>query len=411
MFLLAENASLNMELVHGITGAFRRPFFRSTYASSVRSGFVPVPALRPSSVRVLRPCPFCSFSGDRSSFCYAVGLVVIAAPRGAGLNPEEESPASGSSSKECDLATFLCHLCQTWFHYQFGLPWRTPFVTMLVPDPTSLDDEDIARAVTTRSEELTLAHHVFVDEVLRSFGGCHGAVKIACVCQFTETVSVMERELRAPHVILFRVSFRSWLRQPLCQSPATALRRKESISVCVNISIFISFDGLAHATPQSREFGSSGLRPAPLWSGAIFPCVQLWTVRAHAPFERLGSVSGRDVTISVRRRLLPRRCQDVPGRLFGFLSLFLRSFSAAALRRSMLPAVSPTPEPDSHGMFLVADGSPYGAADLAHSLFLLRPTRFCARKFPCQTPAHAGAAWQRCKRGAGADLGGTVTTC
>ena len=55
---------------------------------------------------------------------------------------------------------------------------RTPFVTMLVPDPTSLDDEDIARAVTTRSEELTLAHRVFVDEVLRSFGRCHGAVKI-----------------------------------------------------------------------------------------------------------------------------------------------------------------------------------------------------------------------------------------
>ena len=132
--------------------------------------------------------------------------------------PCVSSPASGSSSKECDLATFLCHLCQTWFHFQFGLPWRTPFVTMLVPDPTSLDDEDIARAVTMRREELTLAHHVFVDEVLRSSGVCHGAVKIACVCQFTETVSVMERELLAPHVILFRVSFRSWLRQPLCQS-------------------------------------------------------------------------------------------------------------------------------------------------------------------------------------------------
>ena len=38
----------------------------------------------------------------------------------------------------------------------------------------------------------------------------------------------------------------------------------------------------------------------------------------------------------------------------------------------MLPAVSPTSEPDSHGMSLVADGSPDGAADLAHTLFLLR---------------------------------------
>ena len=130
-----------------------------------------------------------------------------------------------------------------------------------------------------RSEELTLAHHVFVDEVLRSFGECHGAVKIACVCQFTETVSVMERELSAPHVILLRVSFRSWLRQPLCQSSATALRRKESISVCVYISIFISFDGLAHATPQSREFGSSGLRPTPCGVAPFFRSVQLWTVR------------------------------------------------------------------------------------------------------------------------------------
>ena len=78
----------------------------------------------------------------------------------------------------------------------------------------------------------------------------------------------------------------------------------------------------------------------------------------------------------------------------------------------MLPAVSPTSEPDSHGKSLVADGSPDAAADLAHSQFLLRPRRFCARKFPCQTPAHAGAAWQRCKRDAGgADLGGTVTNC
>ena len=38
----------------------------------------------------------------------------------------------------------------------------------------------------------------------------------------------------------------------------------------------------------------------------------------------------------------------------------------------MLPAVSPTSEPDSHGMSLVADGSPDDAADIAHSLFLLR---------------------------------------
>ena len=78
----------------------------------------------------------------------------------------------------------------------------------------------------------------------------------------------------------------------------------------------------------------------------------------------------------------------------------------------MLPAVSRTSEPDSHGMSLVVDGSPDGAADLAHSLFLLRPSRFCARRFPRQTPAHAGAAWQRCKRAAGGgDLGGTVTNC
>ena len=82
--------------------------------------------------------------------------------------PRVSSPASGSSSKECDLATFFCHFCQTWFHFQFGLPWRTPFVTMRVQD-----DEDIARAVTMRSEELTLAHHVSVYEVLRSFGVCH----------------------------------------------------------------------------------------------------------------------------------------------------------------------------------------------------------------------------------------------
>ena len=140
----------------------------------------------------------------------------------------------------------------------------------------------------------------------------------------------MERELRAPHVILFRVSFRSWLRQPLSQSSATALRRKESISVCVYISIFISFDGLAHATPQSREFGSSGLRPAPCGVAPFFRGVQLWTVRVHAPFERLGSVSGRDVRISVRRRLQPRRCQDVPGRLFGFLSFFVELFHGSA---------------------------------------------------------------------------------
>ena len=92
MFLLAENASLKMELVHGITATPWRPSLRRTYSSSVRSGFVPVPALRPSSARVLRPCPlFCPFSGDRSILGYAVGLVVITAPRGAGLNPEKEA--------------------------------------------------------------------------------------------------------------------------------------------------------------------------------------------------------------------------------------------------------------------------------------------------------------------------------
>ena len=119
-----------------------------------------------------------------------------------------------------------------------------------------------------RSEELTLAHHVFVDEVLRSFGVCHGAVKIACVCQFTETVSVMERELRAPHVILFRVSFRSWLRQPLCQSSATALRRKESISVCVYTSIFggqqiPQAKSKAKARASSQASTSEGAEAAP----------------------------------------------------------------------------------------------------------------------------------------------------
>ena len=98
MFLLIKKATLNMDLVHGITGAFRRPFFRSTYASSVRSGFVPLPALRPSFARVLRPfSPFCPFSGDRSILGYAVDLVVIAAPRGAGLNPEKEMGGSSQT--------------------------------------------------------------------------------------------------------------------------------------------------------------------------------------------------------------------------------------------------------------------------------------------------------------------------
>ena len=131
----------------------------------------------------------------------------------------------------------------------------------------------------------------------------------------------------------------------------------------------------------------------------------------YAPFKRLGSVTGRDVTISVRKRLLPRRCQDVPVRLFGFI-VFLRSFSAAALGRSMLPAVCPASGPESQGMSLVADGSPDGAADLAHSLSLPRPSRFCAQRFQRQTPAHAGAAWRRCKQDVcGADLSGTVTDC
>ena len=56
VFLFAENASLKMELVHSITGAFQPPFFRRNCTSSVRTGFVPVLALRPSSAWVLRPC-------------------------------------------------------------------------------------------------------------------------------------------------------------------------------------------------------------------------------------------------------------------------------------------------------------------------------------------------------------------
>ena len=337
---LRRECILNMELVHGITAAAWRPCLRRTKTSSVRRGFVPVPALRPSSARVLRPCqrfvhfsrqehsrlrgwPGCHYcttrrrsqSGERSGSSSQTPhrhrwptswsehtspsklQTGTSLPRLASNTtiPCVSSAASGSSSKEWDPATFLCYLCQTWFHFQFGLPWRTPFATMPVLDPTSSDDENFTGAVTM--EELTLAHHVFVGEVVRRFGVCYGAVKIACVCQFTVTVSVMERELHAPHVILLRVSFRSWLRQPLCQSCATALRRKGSFSVCVYTSIFISFDGLAHAALQSKGFGSSGLRSAICGVAPFFRSVQLWTVRAHAPFKRLGSVSGRDVTI------------------------------------------------------------------------------------------------------------------
>ena len=67
------------------------------------------------------------------------------------------SPAFRSSSKEWIPARSLCYLRQTWFHFQFGLPWRTPFVTMLVPNPTSSDDKDAAGAVTMWNEVLTLA--------------------------------------------------------------------------------------------------------------------------------------------------------------------------------------------------------------------------------------------------------------
>ena len=90
-----------------------------------------------------------------------------------------------------------------------------------------------------RSEELTLVHHVVVGEVLRRFGVGHGAVKIACVCQFSETVSVMERELGAPHVILLRVSFQRWLRQPLCQSSASSATQMELLRLRLHIYLHL----------------------------------------------------------------------------------------------------------------------------------------------------------------------------
>ena len=107
---------------------------------------------------------------------------------------------------------------------------------------------------------------------------------------------------------------------------------------------------------------------------------------------------------------VPRRCQDVPGRPFGFISLFF--CGAFPRQRSGGPCCrrSLASEPDSHGMSLVAGGSPDGAADLAHSLFLLRPSRFCARRFQRQTPPpcrrglakmHTGCWW--CRPGRNSD--------
>ena len=71
---------------------------------------------------------------------------------------------------------------------------------------------------------------------------------------------MMERELRAPHVILFRVSFRSWLRQPLCQSSATALRRKASPSASTHLS---SSNSMVSPTRRHKAENSVQVDSAP----------------------------------------------------------------------------------------------------------------------------------------------------
>ena len=194
---------------------------------------------------------------------------------------------------------------------------------MLVADSTSSDDEDIAEAVTMRSEELTLAHHVVVGEVF---------AVLVCV---TETVSVMDRELRAPHVILLRVSVRSWLRQPLCQSSATPLRREGSFSFCVYTSIFHLLRGLAHATMQDSVRVDSA---PPFVEWRHFSVV-------YAPFKRLGSVTGRDVTISVRKRLsapkMPRCSRATVWISLFFCGAFPRQRSGGPCCRRSLRLLNP----------------------------------------------------------------------
>ena len=147
---------------------------------------------------------------------------------------------------------------------------------------------------------------------------------------------MLERELCAPQ----RVSVRSWLRQPLCECPATPLRRKGSFSVCINTFILISFNGIAQAAIRSRIRFELTVAPS-------FRSVQLWTVRVHAPFKRVGPVRLGDLTISVCEEASSAAKMPTCSRPTVRFFFFLRSFSAAVLRRSTLLPVCPTSAPNS----------------------------------------------------------------
>ena len=95
---------------------------------------------------------------------------------------------------------------------------------------------------------------------------------------------MMERELCAPHDPATGV-------RSVLVAPATVPVAKEALpSASTHLSSSPSI--VAQATTRSRVRFEWTVAPS-------FRSVQLWTVRVHAPFKRVGSVRGGDLTISV----------------------------------------------------------------------------------------------------------------